>query len=1273
MATNTPTQLPAYIQMRYEENGVFDRLESDAEAAAALTSRKFEQSFTTIQGGAGKLAQILPAQLGSALGSATDDFERQFNAMQQKITRSLAQAGKRGDGVTRAVDVLDVAGAQQEAQALQGKANAAQEVADAMRRAAEAEGAYSQSARINVAAAEAVAVEQRAAAAAAHDHAAMLQQVQAQLSDEAMASTRTAGATKLLASANDNATDSSGRHRAAMQNLSYQLQDVAIQAQMGTSWFTIMAQQGGSIVSALAEMSAAGGTAGQGISKAGEAADEAGVDIEGLGEQAIGVAEKVENTGSRMGRFAAFLGGPWGAALVVGVSVLGPLIASLADTGDEADTTSKKVDGLTDSLDRLRQAQGRVTMQQLGYAQADVFEKQTAVSQLDRTIKTASGNVGLAAGVRSLELKRDDAQQELEDAQALLKVSQMRADIQAKADAADRSAVDGKKRAAEDDRAAKAAERAAKAAERKAAADQAAGEKAIETIRRTTEQFDEQPKAIDQAARATRDLDAVIADLGKHKPAGFAEMIEQARDAKDVVADSLLRPLEEMRKESERRLQVQDLLTAGRDDEAAALQAVWSIEDKLGSEEELRAKMQDLITAGRKDEAAIFERLLASYPAMKREAAELAQIEEERTRQAERQRALFEAQLHVIDTARTSLTDMLSGRKTDFLGSMKQSLKDLQGARLADEIFGGVFQELEDQLRQRSPLGKATGRLTEGVDTAGKKLEDLATAVEGATKRIGAAGTDAVSASLVDGNAVTVPGTRPSASPAAKTGATDLTKLTIQQLAEKTAHATVDPLLAGFDHTMGTTFFQNLSGTLSGALAGAMTGGTVGGAVGGLRGMVFDYGPDVFGKGMTEKLLGRFDDALGGVQTGSMAAGLMKGIGLKTSSTGAQIGGALGGLTGIPGGDIIGSIAGGLLGGLLKGNRTANAVITNANGYTQGGKDNGNYGTVAGLGDSVIGNLTNIVDKLGGTVGSFMVSIGTRGDEYRVNPNGTSLKIDKGAISFGDDAEAAIAFAVKNAIEDGALKGMRASTLNIIKAGDDLEAALQDALDWENVFRELKSIKDPLGSAMDDLDKEFERYIDLAKTAGASAAEMADLQELYSIKQAQAAEDYKDRILGSLQGLLDGLTTGDNGLSLRDRRAAALGTYDGLAARVKAGDSSAYDDYASAAQQLLDIERDLYGSQQEYFDRLNEVTDLTKTRIDAETNVVSIAENRDSPFDATGAVKSSIDTQTDQTVSRLDAVNENLGRALSFLSQIAANGGTMPSSGSPRISLPSYF
>lgn len=779
------------------------------------------------------------------------------------------------------------------------------------------------------------------------------------------------------------------------------------------------------------------------------------------------------------------------------------------------------------------------------------------------------------------------------------------------------------------------------------------GQRSAESIARINERFDEQPRLIDQTSQAARQLDAIIADLADRKPPGFEQMIADAKEAKETIEDALVRPFREMVEDSERRLQVQTLLSQGRADEAAAVQEIWRFEDA-------NYKLTD---------------------AQKDAVRDLVSEEQRRTRELERQRGLFEAQLDVLDQAKRSLTDLLSGRSTNFFKDMTQAIKDLQGKRLFDQIFGDVFQDLEDELRGQSPLGRESRRFADELSTATEAVKKFAA-------DIGSAGTTAANdnpgsvtagsadfnrafGSILSGTTVGWTGQpNPPGAPSATGGAdgevievvakrpTDIANRSIIEIADKIAGGIVSPFEKILGDTFGTGFAQMLGGVMKGALSGYMTGGTTGGIIGGLKGIVDQTG--IFG-GAGGGVSGALGQAGAGAATGTQIAGLSKALGLKTSTTGAQIGGAVGSFVPIPGGEIIGSVIGGLIGGLFKGNRTANAVLTNGDSYTQGGKDKGNYGTVGGLGDSVLEGLNNVVDQLGGTIGNFMVSIGTRGDEYRVNPNGTSLKLDKGAISFGDDAEAAIAFAIKNAIEDGAIKGMRASTLNIIKAGDDLEKALDDAVTWENAFKELRKYKDPLGAAMDDLDDEFERLIEISKTAGASAEEMADLEELYGIKRNEIIKEQAEALVGSLTSLYKDLTTGDNGLSLRDRRAAALTDYDALSARVKAGDTTAYDDYADAAQQLLDIERELYGSQQQYFDRLNEVTDLTKTRIDAETNVTSIAENRDSPFDASGAVKSSIETQTETLAAKLDANNLNQGQIIALLSQIASGGGASAS------------
>lgn len=1264
MASNRPTELPAYIQMKYEENGVFNRMASDVSAAGGEMSRAMGASLTTIQRNATNVASVTRTELSRAFGQAADEAEQQFTGTYERLSKQISAGLARPRNAGGSLD-FDIEELKRESQAQEARARAADDVAAAVRRAAEAEGDYSQQARLTIAAAQALAVEEREAAAAARDHAAAMEQIQRELNMTASGTNAIIGSNRKLAGANDNV-------RYATMGATQQLQDMAVSIYGGQRAGTVMAQQLPQLAFALS-----------------------------------GLAGSANTTHDRIGRFATFMSGPWGLAIGLGVGVLATLTAELWETEKAAKAAEIGSSGLSDAQsvlgDMFNLTSGKIEHQNellVMNARLTALNLRSEAMQQRQNAKDAFGNFGQGslglswmqkgAGALGLPVYATgslDREREVRGVLGDLQGGKItREEALTKSEKLDFSGLAITKeefqQALIDDVSAEFKDRTAALIDQSLdsgtlasglrrdtkpkkdnSADKAAreaerlrkfGESADEAITRLNEKFDQSPKLIDQVAQATRQLDDIMADLEKRKPIGFAKMIEEAKATKDVVVDSLLRPIEEMEDASRRRLEVQDLLAQGRDAESAALQNVWSIEDKLGSEEELRAKVQDLITQGRKEEAAAFEQLLAKYPDMKRRAAELAEVEAQRTREAERQRVLFDAQLDVINTARSSLTDLLSGRDGDFLGSIKQSLKDLQGARLADQLFGDAFAEIEDQLRQHTPLGKATSRLTESVDTSAVRLDDFASAVEDATKRIGAAGLDdAVAASRIDGNVVTVAGTR-------GTGKTevDISKLSVVELAMKISGAMVDPFQQSLNDALGTKFGQLLGGTVKNAIAGVMTGGAAGGIIGGLKGIV-DEGK-LFG-GVGGKLSGRLGDGMDGAAMGSQAAGIMKGLGLKTRTTGAQIGGAIGGLTGIPGGDIIGSIAGGLLGGLFKTNRTANAVLTNGESYTQGGKDSGNYETAAGLGDSVLGNLNSIVDKLGGSIGSFMVSIGTRGDEYRVNPNGTSLKLDKGAISFGDDAEAAIAFAVKNAIEDGALKGMRASTLNIIKAGDDLEAALQDALDWENVFKELKSYKDPLGAAMDDLDREFQRYIELAKTAGASSQEMADLQELYGIKQAEAVEEYKDRILGSLQGLYDGLTTGDNGLSLRDRRAAALGNYDDLAARVSAGDTTAYDDYASAAQTLLDIERELYGSQQAYFDRLAEVTDLTKGRIDAESNVVSIAENRDSPFDAAGAVNKSIQSQTDALTTRLDAVNSNIGTLIGLFGQVAGSGNSTSS------------
>ncbi|MGJ0236987.1 phage tail length tape measure family protein [Novosphingobium fluoreni] len=212
----------------------------------------------------------------------------------------------------------------------------------------------------------------------------------------ALASYRQAG--QGAAAANDNLKKSTGSMQAGLQQLSYQLGDVATQFASGTKPMQIFAQQGTQVVQAISLMS------------------------------------------NGAGKFGAFLAGPWALLVTAGVTVLSALVSQFYATGDAADGAAGKIDGVADALDRLSKAKGRVTMEDLGIARANVYEKRAAVQDAKDIRSRAGGNIGLAAGVGKLDQQVADAQREYVKAQDLLRLSQFRANIYKKSDAADRAA-----------------------------------------------------------------------------------------------------------------------------------------------------------------------------------------------------------------------------------------------------------------------------------------------------------------------------------------------------------------------------------------------------------------------------------------------------------------------------------------------------------------------------------------------------------------------------------------------------------------------------------------------------------------------------------------------------------------------------------------------------------------------------------------------------------------------------------------------------------------
>ncbi len=398
---------------------------------------------------------------------------------------------------------------------------------------------------------------------------------------------------------------------------------------------------------------------------------------------------------------------------------------------------------------------------------------------------------------------------------------------------------------------------------------------------------------------------------------------------------------------------------------------------------------------------------------------------------------------------------------------------------------------------------------------------------------------------------------------------------------------------------------------------------------------------------------------LAGAQTGQASATIFQSItGGKSSKAGSQIGGALGEVAGKaifsklgafagPLGSIVGGILGGVVGGLFKKTPKGTATISNT-GVSYTGSGSLKSGLTQ-LGTGVNSSLAGIADQLGGTVGNYSASITQKKKKFFVNGQ-----------KFTDEAEASRAVLLA-AINQGAVQGIRQGAQNLLRAGTDIEKQLSKAVKFQDVFKQLKRIKDPIGAALDDLFLEFTTLKSIFTEASASAAEFAQLEELYGLKRAEAIKQATEQFTGALQSLIDDLKTGDNGLSLRDRLSNARALFDPLANDVRAGKTVDYDKFADNARLLIDIQRQLSGSTNDYFATFNEVLGLSQQALAGQQNVVSIASASNSPFttptNANTPVVTAINQQTTDLAAYLAAMNGNLGNILGYMQAASGAGG----------------
>lgn len=346
--------------------------------------------------------------------------------------------------------------------------------------------------------------------------------------------------------------------------------------------------------------------------------------------------------------------------------------------------------------------------------------------------------------------------------------------------------------------------------------------------------------------------------------------------------------------------------------------------------------------------------------------------------------------------------------------------------------------------------------------------------------------------------------------------------------------------LGGAGKTIGTVL-AGIYGLRTGDFSGV--GGAGGAALSGLFTSVDGDGKRVvnelgrtFGKEL-DKVFGgdgKFFKALQNGGTGMAIGGMV--LGQSGSNFGSFVGGAFGEAAFkslAPSlfkklGDFagpIGTIVGGLLGGLIGkifGKTKWGSVSVGQNGASSALGNKSEFSAGASkVGGGIASTIESIAQQLGGTVGNYAVSIGLTNGNWNVNPGTVNGKIgtkwQKDTVDFKKDEEGAIRWAIANAIQDGAIQGIKAGAQALISKGGDIEKQLAKALKFQSVFDELKSATDPAAYALEKITREFDNLRSIFDEAGASAADYADLEKLLQIRRQEAVEQSQQDILDKLR------------------------------------------------------------------------------------------------------------------------------------------------------------
>lgn len=398
--------------------------------------------------------------------------------------------------------------------------------------------------------------------------------------------------------------------------------------------------------------------------------------------------------------------------------------------------------------------------------------------------------------------------------------------------------------------------------------------------------------------------------------------------------------------------------------------------------------------------------------------------------------------------------------------------------------------------------------------------------------------------------------------------------------------------------------------------------------------------------------------AMQGYEIGSTVAGIGKLFGAsKNFQNGAKIGGAIGGITGNPIIAAGASVIGGIIGSIF-GKKTKYQTAQVLGGDTVNISSRGKSDAASGAAGSVQKGLSDIASQLGGAVGAFKVSIGQYDGNWRVSTSGQTGSLDFGKKNkqkaylndFGKDGmEAAIAFAIQDAIKDGGITGIAPYVQNALQqAGADAAIALVKGV--KSMTDELDAMIDPIGASARAIKNPVDEMIKQMQAYGATSADIAKLEQYKSLKLKEGLKSQ----LSSLTDFMDMLKGEGSGRTKLTRLNDDMAKFDAMKATIAAGGTVDQDAYTKLGQNIFSLAGDIYGpATSEFQDVLSNLGSVTTSLMD---NITASFNGNDATAQAIAAAQAASDAATK---AQTDTLTQYMATQNEYLRQIVEGGGNV--------------